>query len=71
MLAIEKNVPLPTPSGRTPKYPWRMMEVGDSFFVRNTTVKNFSGNTWSAWKKTGFKYAVRAEGDGVRVWRIK
>jgi hypothetical protein len=30
---IEKNIPIPSRSGRKCKYPWKEMEVGDSLLV--------------------------------------
>ena len=70
MYEIEKNVPMPNGRhGRGPKYPWKDMKVGDSFFVSGTTTANISR---SANIQLGAGcYRTTKEGDGVRVWRIK
>ncbi len=73
MLKIDKGVPLPEPmfGGRTSKYPWRQMEVGDSFFVlggaRNNLNLAASANKHHAPKR----FAARSVEGGVRVWRIE
>lgn len=72
MITIDKNIPRPDRikiKGRPGKYPWTQMEIGDSFFVADTSVKKF--NTGGATKRTGHKYSVRTEGAGVRVWRME
>lgn len=74
---IEKSVPVPASlAGRRAKYPWRDMDVGDSFFVplngeqRLTDLRSqVSRAAYSAFGKGGS--ATRQEGNGVRVWRIK
>jgi hypothetical protein len=47
------------------------MEIGDSFFVANFTTKGFAGTVYSAGKRSGKKFTVRAMDGGVRVWRIE
>lgn len=79
---IEKGVPLPRGShkGAAPRYPWREMEVGDSFFAPLSSYQCRSGEPTvekyllsmqrvAAGQREG-SFRVRAEGDGVRVWRI-
>lgn len=57
-------------SGRPCIYPWRQMEVGQSFFVPN--VSKLPTYYWA--RKTGYRYLsrllVEREQTGVRVWRI-
>jgi hypothetical protein len=69
MLTIEKNIPIPfAQAGRPSKTVWWGMEVGDSVFVKGM---KSSGGTYSYVKrKTGWKFAQRKEGDGIRVWRV-
>lgn len=60
---IEKNVPM----RGTCKYPWKEMEVGDSFVAS----KHEAPGMYSAAAYQGIRIAVRSIGDGkVRVWRI-
>jgi len=67
---IEKNVPIPPP-GQT-KYPWAEMEVGDSFLV--PADKGNSAKTAASHfirRNPGKKFLSRAEGDELRIWRVK
>lgn len=71
-IKIEKGVPLPVGRG---KYPWREMDVGDSFFVPDVTGVKLSAAA-SAYtircRSTGKpvpKFSVRNVDGGVRVWR--
>lgn len=71
MIQLEKGVARPTNYGvgrGHKKYPWEIMEIGDSFFVagRSRTLQSQASNA-------GFRYgrkftAYRVDG-GVRVWR--
>ena len=70
-IKIDKNVPLPTP--HTSKYPFRIMEVGDSFAITDTAknvnlVRSAASNCG---KRHGVKFQVRVEEGGARVWRVK
>jgi len=77
MLEIETGIPMPTkPAGRgTSKYPFDVMNVGDSFVV------DLYGKTWAfifeAIKKAqqrhpGRKFSTRAiEPTKRRVWRVE
>jgi hypothetical protein len=76
MFQIEKDLPVPDViSGRRAKYPWRRMEVGDSFFTPETSRSGLSGAKRHAEKATGFKFtcSTRVENGikGVRVWRVE
>jgi len=72
-IKIEKNVPMPPRMGPgiKAKYPWKELEVGDSFFVnggtKTTTISRLACHHAAL---TGRKFAVRTEGEGARVWRI-
>ena len=70
MYAVEKNVPIPEGSGMGGgKYPWRLLEVGDSFKVDRKDMKREGARPWPP-KSLGIKVSCRKEGDGMRVWRI-
>ena len=68
MYEIEKGIPLAkiVRHGKPSKYPWRTMEVGDSFF----TPKIGNGLTSAVSKITGRKFSRRTVDGGVRIWRI-
>lgn len=67
---IEKDVPLPKKArGPKERYPFEVMEVGDSFYVktkRGTSLYTLS----SRHSKDGKKFTCRRVDDGFRIWRI-
>lgn len=69
MSEIEKGIPMPSGRPMQSRYPWREMEVGDSFVA---TVK---GKGRPAPPKElvaqGWKFAMRMTEDGLRVWRTQ
>lgn len=75
MIEIEKGIPLPERKGpyktKPTKYPYRTMEVGDSFLVPEPP-KTFRAqvNNWGR-SSNGKKFAYRTTPEGLRVWRIK
>lgn len=71
--AIKRGVPMPK-GGRNmlTKYPYADMAVGDSFFVRASDLPPSGvGSLRTSARARGMRSAVRAEGKGYRVWRIK
>jgi len=70
-IEIEKGVP--QPDAKTGKYPFRQMEVGDSFFAPLGSSDPNPFNTYATAKriKDGRKYSVRRVDGGIRVWRVK
>lgn len=73
MIKVDKGVPLPELQGwgKSPKYPWASMKVGDSFFVPGKAQNAVSSCVGGHMRRhPGEHYTTRKEGDGVRVWRI-
>jgi hypothetical protein len=74
---IEKGVPLPANRRYNRKYPWRLMEVGDSFLVPcsqdELELVQCSVTSCRAWaaKVTGFKFTTSRTCLGLRVWRVE
>lgn len=70
-IKIDKDVP--TPSGHWCenrfKYPFKNMEVGDSFFTDSARVAVSSSAVAYA-RRNGVKFTTRSENGGTRVWRI-
>lgn len=68
---IEINKGLPTPRGRKTKYPFREMDVGDSFFAPGSSVIGIHG---CARRHRPMKFTCRSMVEngvaGIRVWRI-
>lgn len=66
---IDKNVPLPAKAttGRKSKYPFDLMEVGDSFFVPGKV--RMASTVGQASRRLGRRFVWNEETGGVRVWR--
>jgi hypothetical protein len=65
-LEISRDVPVPPDKRR---YPYRVMEVGDSFFVEGGKLQVVCNNNYRTGKKLERKFIARREEGGVRVWR--
>lgn len=75
-IQIEKGVAIPTKSSRKSKYPFRDMEVGDSFFIKDTidpegTRKKVSSAATMFCHENDYKFKTQVFPAGVRIWRIK
>ena len=70
---IEKGIPVPkmTGAGRKTKYPFESMQVGDSFFVKDGTVKTLSRSCGIYGKRLNRKFTSRTVEGGARVWRVE
>lgn len=64
--------PKRNPGGRPPKYPWRTVEVGESFFVPNRTSTCLQHDAHRYYRPRRFKCRkVMIKGvTGIRVLRI-
>ena len=87
MFEIEKDVPIPEKANLQTKYPFRDLEVGDSFFVpfsesgqeegAKTTPQKYLVSTIlqasRRFKKNGEQYTCRSDrkNKGVRCWRVE
>ena len=76
MFKIEKNVPMPEvgPNPKAPKYPWRQMEVGDSFVAPAASQRSICANAKITADRmgNGVQFTTQKQADGsVRVWRVK
>lgn len=75
-IQIDKGIPVPPANMRRKfKYPWRDMDVGDSFFVPEELAASASRSGRFYGLRHGKKFSRGAvtEGGvkGVRVWRIE
>lgn len=73
---LTNTIPVPRrASGRKSKYPFKVMNVGDSFFAPNIRHHSLYQAAKIAGKKIDRKFTVRAviEGGvaGSRAWRVK
>ncbi len=70
VIRIDKDIPMARRI-KPSKYPFNMMQVGDSFYtdLKATSLRSLA--THYAKRENGtVKFAVRIEGDGSRVWRV-
>ena len=76
VVVIEQGVPIPPEgAGRGGFYPWREMEVGDSFAAELEEGKRVRAAASHAGVRLGLRFSVRRyeDEDGVlrlRVWRV-
>lgn len=72
---IEKNIEMPEikkGGKQNIRYPWKQMEVGDSFFVKGIDdgyVRRAISQFHST-HKDGARFSSRKVEDGTRVWRV-
>jgi len=70
MIKIDKEIPPPQRKKRN-TYPYRKMDVGESFFVGDVNISLMCNNNYRISRATGMRFIARREGNGVRVWRIE
>lgn len=68
-IKIERNIPIPVEKGR--KYPFKEMEIGDSFYVEGVKHNSLSGVATVIGYRLGMKFIVRRWKTGLRCWRVK
>jgi hypothetical protein len=72
---IEKGIAIPsakTEGGLINEYPFKAMEVGDSFPVTGDEGKRVVSNAYNFGALLGMKFACRKLGPGsYRIWRVK
>ena len=81
-MQIDKDVPVPVYGqgmyasnvrGRQPKYPWKQMVAGDSFFVPEEELPKSRHVSLKGCARREFgkgNYTIRKEANGYRVWRL-
>ena len=65
-MEVQKDVPIPEARKR---YPYKEMDIGDSFFVDAGGIQNVCNQNYRMGKKLGMSFIARKENGGVRVWR--
>jgi hypothetical protein len=75
VITIDRDIPIPSnyQVGQPAKYPFRAMEIGDSFFVAGKKTGMISGSIQGHRKRYGGRFVTRTVVEdgvmGVRVWR--
>lgn len=73
MFQIEKGIEIPALTRNTEaKYPFKSMEIGDSFFVPCTdeNAKKVRNSISSSARSAKVKHVTRIAEGGLRVWRV-
>lgn len=72
---IEKGVPiLETRGTRTEEYPFRDLEIGDSFLIPSPSSKekqSILSQAYNRGKKLNRRFVTRTVPEGLRVWRVE
>jgi hypothetical protein len=65
-IRVDRGIPMPAPHAR--KYPWKELEIGDSFLMggKPRQVAHAVSRASRAYKR---KFSYRKTSEGVRVWR--
>ena len=68
---IEKNIPIAAGYQKADrKYPFKSMEIGDSFAVVGEEKHTVRAAAYAYGKSRNMKFRTRRDGDKMRVWRI-
>lgn len=67
---IERGIPAP-PEDLPRMFPFKFMEIGDSFFVHDRPARTVRVAATKASKQHGHKYVVKVVDGGTRCWRIE
>lgn len=72
MVPIDKGIPIPPPATRNGPvgYPWRELEIGDSFLY-NATKTSAQSLASTMGKLLDRRFMVRQTGNEVRIWRVE
>jgi hypothetical protein len=71
--AIDPPMPVPPPRRYTGKYPYRQLNVGESFAVEDKDTAHNAvccARMWAARVGNGWAFAKRATDAGWRIWRV-
>jgi hypothetical protein len=69
-IEVEKNIPIP-PEKRRNVYPYKVMEIGESFFVPTGKLNIVCNANYRYGKQLTRKFIARKDGEGIRVWRTE
>lgn len=69
-IRVEKNIPIPEKTDKREKYPWKSMDIGDSFLIEDKSSRDVAGLVWATNKSNAPKKFIYAAVDGgIRIWR--
>lgn len=70
MFHVDKGLPIPHAATRQ-RYPWKEMDIGDSFFVADGNQKSIACAAYQATARLGWRFITRTVDGGIRVWRTQ
>jgi hypothetical protein len=73
VIKVDKDIPIPPGPLRRGHaiYPWREMQIGDSFlYPAGTKRKTAQSTAYCMGKKLGLTFGLRETPEGLRCWRI-
>lgn len=74
MIRIDRHLPMPSQGGHpaNARYPWKRMQVGDSFLVKSmeeAELASCAARRFATYHGIVFKTSRRAVRSGFRIWR--
>ena len=70
MIKIESGIPFPQNGRWQSKYPWRDLEVGQSFLVPDGVFRTMQAGASLAGRRLSKTFRARKTDDGIRIWRL-
>ena len=76
MYHVEAGIEMPESGVKEVKYPFKEMDIGDSFFVSfevggDGLVRRMHSTAYNYGKRLGRKFLARKVEGGVRIWRME
>jgi hypothetical protein len=68
---IDKGVPMPSDTRVRNRYPYKLLRVGESFFVKGIALQSMYNTNFRWGRKLSRRFIARSEDGGVRVWRVE
>ena len=68
---IDKDVPVPSNTRVRNRYPYELLKVGESFFVKDVALQSMYNTNFRWGRKLSRRFISRSEDGGVRVWRVE
>lgn len=74
-ITVDRDIPMPQPRVKNVYLHDRCEGVGMSFVVpvvdKRKTLQNVLNANYRAFKRLGWKFCARTDGDRIRVWRVE
>lgn len=67
--SVQSGIPVPPKRGPNRPFPWRTIEVGESFHIPSDAMQSIRPVCTYYKNRYGRQFTTRKEGAGIRVWR--